>query len=676
MLDPVNHTSSFRLLLVVIAFTFFPSVSAAQPTRDLVNNNVLNQGSTILDLLRTLDQVGAEHAAVADELKRLRASFGIVFVPGILGSTLESKSKGKLWGFGIPSAEALRLDDSLVDEEQPSDVTAALALDLGPIGLYRESIRLIRESAGKLGIPQERVVACGYDWRRDIRWGARELNQCIASNEQLRDVTALVVIAHSMGGVVAWQWHQTYTRDGWLGDKRIVALAILGSPLDGSCEMLRMVQAGYVQPTVNTKLREDQVWKRWWSKIGSMKDRFVNAITGALSQDLRPVILTWPGAFELMPRAALTINDDAHLCARVPVDAADPDNRLPLTHFDLRFWSSPIGVDLLSPYTAPPNLAAVLDKAAKFREGFTAATLGSPTYVFATFVWVTPVLVPLTGEYRLAAADWYPKDGDGRVPLISARPDSVNAAETFFIYSVHGNLPEDEMFHAQFFGQRLPRVLNGYVAAEILRRFGANEGFLKVYLARGGLLVNPQDFRAAFERLAAPEMIYPLTREAWNSAIEFNRVLCDGLTTCDSNYQRAVLAASRARTETAKAAVFTAVISVAAPGSWEHTLALAQRGLAMARSLNWSAAIADLREAVPRLEQMRAAAGAKEPQNVRDLRVNSTAMLARSLVIRGYCNEAKEPMKKAALERNSFAMLDLKAPCYDRETGKYVSLVP
>jgi len=664
-----------RPWLVLFALLVLPSVSSAQgPTRDLVNNNTLNHGSTIRDLLATLDKVGADHEGVATELARLRASFGIVFVPGILGSTLESASRGKLWGFGIPDQDALRLDPALIEETAPSDVTTGLALSLGPVDLYREAFRLLRQSAGKLGIPDKRVVACGYDWRRDIRWGARELHTCITTHPDLKDATALIVIAHSMGGLVTWSWHKDYTRDGWLGDTRVIALAVLGSPLEGSCEMLRMIQAGYVQPTQNTTLRNDQVWRRWWSKIEGMKDRFVNIVTSTLSQDLRAVILTWPGAFELMPRPAQSVNDDAHLCARVPVDPTDPDNRRPLTPFDPTFWSSTLGEDLLRPYAPPPDLDAVLAKAAEFRTGFSATTLRSPTYLFATFVWVTPTLVPLTGDYRLAASDWYSKDGDGRVLVTSARPDAVDAAATFFVYSVHGNLPEDEIFHAEFFGERLPRVLAGYVAARILQMFGANDGFLKVYAAAGGLLVNPQDFRVAFERVSSPAIIYPLTREAWDSAVDFNKALCDGPIACDGGYRNAVLAASRARTETARAAAFTSVIIMSPEGSREETFARAQRGLAMARSLNWAAAIDDLRIAVPRLEQMRATAGGREAQNVRDLRVNATAMLARALVIRGYCVEAREPMRKAAQEGQHFAMRDLRAPCYDRGSGKYIAL--
>jgi hypothetical protein len=660
-------------IMLLIAVVAWPHVLTAQPKRDIVNNNTLNHGSTIRDVLQTLEKVATEHPGVSDELERQRDAFAIVFVPGILGSTLESASKGNLWGSGLPNPDHLRLDPQLVDETAPSDVTTGLALKLGPVSLYQDAFRMIQQSAATVGVPEHHVVACGYDWRRDIRWGARELNQCITTHPNLRDATALVVIAHSMGGVVTWQWHSSYTRDGWLGDKRVIALAVLGSPLDGSCEMLRMMQAGYVQPVHNTRLRDDQVWKRWWSKIAEMKDRFVNSITAAFSQDLRPVILTWPGAFELMPRAALTVNDDAHLCVRIPIDPADVDNREPLTPFAPEFWTRAIGVDLLRPYAPPANLHAVLRKAAEFRSTFSPATLRSPTYLFATFVWVTPVLAPVTGDYRLAAGEWFLKDGDGRVPLTSARPDAINAAETFLVYSVHGNLPEDQMFHEQFFGQRLPRVRNAYIASEILRQFGANDGFLRIYVAKGGTLVNPQDFRTAFERLASPSIIYPLTLEAWNNAVVFNQALCDGPITCSDDY-RSVAAAARGKSETAKAAAFTSVLMASAKGSREETFALAQRGLAMARSLNWPAAIADLTVAVPRLDQVRIGYGASEPQNVRDLRVSATAMLGRSLAIRGYCAEAKEPLKKAALEKNAYAVRDLQAPCYDRETGRYVPL--
>jgi pimeloyl-ACP methyl ester carboxylesterase len=664
---------TLRTWIVALIVFAGPGVLAAQPTRDIVNNNTLNHGSTIRDLLQTLDKVAGEHPGVSDELKRLRGTFGIVFVPGILGSTLESKSKGNLWGSGIPKPDDLRLDPQLVNERERSDVTTGLALSLAGVSLYDVAFQKIHASAAKLGIPAERIAACGYDWRRDIRWGADELNECIAAHPNLRDVTALIVIAHSMGGVVTWQWHATHAANGRTHDKRVVAVAILGAPLEGSCEMLRMMQAGYVQPVENTKLRDDQVWKRWWSTIAAMKDRFVNVVTRAFSQDLRPVILTWPGAFELMPRAALSLNDDQHLCARTPLDPADAGNLTALTPFAPEFWSRAFGADVLSPFMAPSNLGAVLEKAAEFRGGFSVTTLTSPTYLFASFVWVTPVLAPLTGDFRLAAGDWFAKDGDGRVPLTSARPESVKAAETFLVYSVHGNLPEDEMFHEQFFTQRLPRVRDAYVAAEILRQFGANDGFQGLYARKGGTLVNPHDFRTGFERLASPDIIYPLTLEAWNSAVNFNRSLCDGAIACTDEY-RSVAAAARGKSDAVQAAAFTSVIMGAPKGSREETFALAQRGLAMARSLNWPAAIADLSVAVPRLDQLRTDAAGVEAQNVHDLRVNATAMLGRSLAIRGYCAEAKAPLRKAALEKQAFAVRDVESPCYDRTSGRYVPL--
>jgi hypothetical protein len=225
-------------IVVLIVFAC-PGVLAAQPKRDIINNNTLNHGSTIRDLLQTLDKVATEHSGVSDELKRLRGTFGIVFVPGILGSTLDSKSKGNLWGSGIPKPDDLRLDPSLVNEKERSDVTTGLALSLAGVSLYDIAFQKIRASAATLGIPAERIAACGYDWRRDIRWGADELNECIATHPNLRDVTALIIIAHSMGGVVTWQWHATHASDGWTHGKRIVAVAALGSPLEGSCEMLR-----------------------------------------------------------------------------------------------------------------------------------------------------------------------------------------------------------------------------------------------------------------------------------------------------------------------------------------------------------------------------------------------------------------------------------------------------
>ncbi|MBI3635373.1 MAG: hypothetical protein HY216_04005 [Candidatus Rokubacteria bacterium] len=652
------------LLLVAVA-------PAAAQTTDWLNKNTLNHGSTIKELLQVVERVGRDDAAVGDELARLRRSFGIVFVPGILGSTLESKSKGKLWGFGLPNADQLRLDSELIDETKESDVTTQLAESLGPVSLYAAAIARIRDSAAKVGIPQERVVACGYDWRRDIRWGARELDACIRNAPALRDATALVVIAHSMGGVVTWQWHQAFAPDGTVTGKRLVALAVLGSPLAGSCEMLRMVETGYVQPVVNDKLQNDEWIKGFWSKIAGMKDRLVNEITAAFSQDLRPVILTWPGAIELTPRPGATIDDVS--CVRVPVDPTDATNRGALTYYTPEFWSAPTGSDLLSHVPAPATTGAVLEKAKKFREAFTATTVATPTYLFASHVWRTPNLAGLTGDFRRSNQPWMDEQGDGRVPFLSAFPPTITAANVTRVYSVHGNLPEDDVFHDDFFGDRLPRILDAYVAAGVLKLMIADPARQQAFIGKGGTLANPEDFHAAFERQNAREIIYKLTREAYDMAIAFNSALCDLPNLC-LDYKKASAAAGAATTEAAKAAVYTGVLQAEPGGSREATFAQAQRGLAMARSYNWAAAIADLRTAVPALDEIAASYGAKEPNNIRRLRVNATAMLGRAYVIRGYCDEAREPLKAAAKAGHPRAVGDLNAPCYDRQTGKIVSL--
>ncbi|MHB9098267.1 MAG: hypothetical protein ACYC5X_10660 [Syntrophales bacterium] len=99
----------------------------------------------------------------------------------------------------------------------------------------------------------------------------------------------------------------------------------------------------------------------------------------------------------------------------------------------------------------------------------------------------------------------------------------------------------------------------------------------------------------------------------------------------------------------------------------------AKRGLAMAMQLNWIAAIGDLRFAVPKLESRYQRLGAKEKENERELRINATANLARALVMRGFCGEAKPYVKRAPSDNRWVVDLN-KAQCFDRDTGKIVSL--
>jgi hypothetical protein len=659
-----------------IATVLTTGVASGAQLRDWLTNNDSRNGSTVVDFLAAVERTD-KAPAYRDELRRRKANVGLVFVPGILGSALKSGTGEEIWGYSLRLESGLRLPSALVDPSADSDVRATIADGNGTLDLYGSAMALIRTNAARAGIAPNRVVACGYDWRRDIRAGARDLKRCIETAPELKGIEALIVIAHSMGGLVTFQWHRDNAVDGVLpGGVPVIAIVTLGSPLAGSCEIVRMIAKGYVQPTANDRHSAESWLGRFATEVKNMKDRLVNAVTGFFSDDVRPLVLTWPGAFDLGPPAALT-KDDPN-CAAVPMTPGDDTDPRVISQYEQDFWKRPTGSSLLAGKPLPDGYGEVLSVAADFRAAFKLEPLASPTYLFASEMWDTPTqakLVPPTYELD-SRGEWYAEDGDGRVPFNAAMPTAIQsrAADARRVYSVHGNLPEDKVFHEEFFTQRLPRLLNGWYATQLTRKAAGDSAFLRAYAAMGGRQVHPYDMLAAYERQSETNQrdpIYALTIEAWNSAVGFNDALC-GVAPCP-DYAQARKAVERAA-NAEKAAILSAAMRTPDGLSGDEEMFVrAKRGLAMANQLNWIAAIGDLRFAVPKLEERYRRLGAKEKPNERELRVNATANLARGLVMRGFCGEAKPYVQRIPAD-NRWAADLRKAQCFDRDSGKIVSL--
>jgi hypothetical protein len=655
--------------------TALHSSGAYAQFRDWLSRNEARNGSTTIEFLAAVERTRSRYAG---DLSALRDGVGLVFVPGILGSALKSKSGEEIWGYSLRLSDQLKLPAGLVDPLAESDIRSVIAEGSanGTIDLYGEAMRMIRASAAVAGIPSKRVATCGYDWRRDVRAAARELKACIENSPALQDTQALIVVAHSMGGLVTFQWHRDHTAGGQLASgARVIAIALLGSPLGGSCEVLRMVAKGYVQPTANDRHENDSWVGRFWTDVRTMRDRVVNAVSGFFSDDVRPLILTWPGALDLSVRHAQS--KDEPNCGAVPFAPGDDTDPRVRTQYDDVFWTGQPGRSLLAGKALPDTYVDVLPVARGFREGFALEPLASPTYLFASEVWDTPnqpKLVPPTYELD-DRGEWHTVDGDGRVPFNAAMPSAIQsrAADALRVYSVHGNLPEDKVFHADFFGQRVPRLLNGWFVLKLAGSATGDEEFLKAYVAAGGRQLHPYDMHGAWERQSEQNQrdpIYQLTRDAWNAAIDFNQALCKVSTCPDyASARRAALNATTAE----RAAIYSAAIRSPAVSDDEYVFLVAKRGLEMANRLNWVAAIGDLRFAVPLLQQRFERLGAREKEGERQLRINATANLGRALVMRGFCTEAEYYLRSVPAD-NRWAVDAFRTPCFDRESGKILAL--
>lgn len=222
--------------------------------------------------------------------------FLFVVIPGAGGSVLQrttsSGDRTTLWGdlprlvrnVWEPDLLAIGDDDGIVATGVISDWA------LGPISLVRGYGGLVRNVANAvpraridLGDPEKpdpaaRIVVFPYDFRRSVAESAEQLGRVVARRLKhlgWEDITRrVVVIAHSMGGLVARYWL------GPLGGHRVCrGLVTLGTPHRGAPKALDVAANGF--------------------PLGPFR----------VARRLTDTLRTWPGFLELLPRYPMVADD-------------------------------------------------------------------------------------------------------------------------------------------------------------------------------------------------------------------------------------------------------------------------------------------------------------------------------------------------------------------------------
>ncbi len=199
----------------------------------------------------------------------------IVVLPGITGSVL-SKGDEPLWA---PTAQAAwnvlanfqaPLDDLRLGEDDPAvdmlaDGIRATALmpdvqfvpGLVKIDGYSKTCRAIKDhfkvEVGSLdGEMPANFYEFPYDWRRDNRVAARQLKRLIDRQlpvwRTIEKDAKVILIAHSMGGLVARYYLEVLPGDAWRDCK---ALITFGTPYRGSLNALDFLANGYKKAFVD-----------------------------------------------------------------------------------------------------------------------------------------------------------------------------------------------------------------------------------------------------------------------------------------------------------------------------------------------------------------------------------------------------------------------------------------
>lgn len=184
----------------------------------------------------------------------------VVFIPGISGSVLTKHGK-TVWApqagaalrgifTGLRSVRSLAMDgdDHTLDDLGDGVEATGLCQDLHLIpGLWKIDgySRFRQNLIARAGlVERETYFELPYDWRRDNRVAARKLQrlseQWLARRRQTYPDAQLILVCHSMGGVVARIFLDMM--EGWRDTRRLITL---GTPYSGSFNALDNLCNGF-----------------------------------------------------------------------------------------------------------------------------------------------------------------------------------------------------------------------------------------------------------------------------------------------------------------------------------------------------------------------------------------------------------------------------------------------
>jgi len=194
----------------------------------------------------------------------------ILFLHGIMGSHLadDLRNGRRVWldlraFVSTAIAKAITLREDGITDQAPVRLRPSGHLDLK----YRRAARRFRAA-------RHVVHEFSYDWRKPLERSAAVLHHTIERRLIERPDARFVVVAHSMGGLVA----ATYASQHPEWASRIERAVLVGSPLGGSFAPLRAIQGDY--PFFRTL-----AWAALWDT----------------PQDLQQASATLPGLITMLP---------------------------------------------------------------------------------------------------------------------------------------------------------------------------------------------------------------------------------------------------------------------------------------------------------------------------------------------------------------------------------------
>jgi pimeloyl-ACP methyl ester carboxylesterase len=365
----------------------------------------------------------------------------VLFVPGILGSKImECRSDGSqcrdVWG--TTSSIAQRDIDLRVkpDRRYRTDVVETVLFN-DVYGGIVDHIRRQAISVGSDTFGDPMVSVFSYDWRQSNASNAVLLHDRICEIRTGAEKSPVVIIAHSMGGLMTKIWAARYAKQACSNGKMpsVSEIVFVATPHLGSPKAIKAVIEGY-----NLLFDELTGLRRllgWWEK-----NYLLDAINAAG--------ISFPSLYELLPIRTseyCMLRKPALGKALVPVDG---DDQKPVNLFDVETWRK---YDLLQRIGLPAvrnsyydnNLAPMLKNAEQLLceiADFDPSSIADVTYYYGrektdrTYGWF---------QLRSGKADSIDSSkiiqGDGTVPVYSAQSLLVSSTrQTIEVQADHTSI--------------------------------------------------------------------------------------------------------------------------------------------------------------------------------------------------------------------------------------------
>lgn len=476
----------------------------------------LAEGIPSQDLLTLFREKGSmEYVQMLGTANRLYPVF--IFIPGIMGSKLEIKDpagSGKylpIWGrVGIRDLTA----DTNYLHYDPAQKNRIQASPLHEIELMRQHFDIYGDFITTMtnldwtGL--KHFLPFGYDWRQDNRQSAKDFDDKIKS-EWLDQLTGrpVVVIAHSMGGLVFKWWY----RNHYMGNEKDYGFSIdrvffLGTPHSGSPTALGAVCEGY------------NLLSQYGSWMQGVDQR-------TLSRALNNHAFTFPSVYQLLP---IDENMITYMDENIPGFKERKVNIFSAEIWKRMNWpkNDTLGVSRDQFYQ---TLQPLLDQARNFHEDIRKNPMVENGVYFFSFNHETPtgLKVVRNNKDRIRCQiDKEKKGGDGTVPTDIARnwdqrPEFERCKS---LTDRHMDLPKDPQFlyYVASFQERFDAKRSEFLAREII----LNRNLAQAFADKNLLLSMPLRKQAAADVDAeiiakANNIIFAMANLELDSPEQFDR---------------------------------------------------------------------------------------------------------------------------------------------------------